>query len=73
MYFSIASFATVSTEQGALIIGGYVSGSTTIATVACYNQTGWSQLADLQSARGNHRAIVNGDKIYVVGGDTGRR
>ena len=30
--------------------------------------TGWSRLDDLQSTRHEHRAIVNDDKVYVVGG-----
>ena len=65
IYFSIRLFATVTTEQGALIIGGYHGSS--VATVACYN-SGWSRLDDLQSVRHNHRAIINGDKVYVIGG-----
>ena len=67
IYFSIYAYATVTTSQGALIIGGY-SGSM-VATVACYNNTGWSRLDDLQSVRQYHRAIVNGDKVYVIGGN----
>ena len=39
-----------------------------VATVACYNSSGWSRLDDLQSVRGNHRAIINGDKVYAIGG-----
>ena len=66
IYFSIFAYTTVTTSQGALIIGGY-DGSV-VATVACYNNTGWSRLDDLQSARYAHRAIVNGDKVHVIGG-----
>ena len=62
-YFSIRLFATVTTGQGALVIGGYPA----VATVACYN-SGWSRLDDLQSTRYGHRAIINGDKVYVIGG-----
>ena len=67
IYFSIYGYATVTTSQGALIIGGYGHGFG-VATVACYNNAGWSRLDDLQSTRGNHRAIINGDKVYVIGG-----
>ena len=67
IYFSIYLYATVTTSQGALIIGGYDGGSE-VATVACYNNAGWSQLDDLQSTRYRHRAIINGDKVYVIGG-----
>ena len=66
IFFSIRLFATVTTGQGALIIGGN-DDSSVVATVACYN-SGWSRLDDLQSVRHNNRAIVNGDKVYVIGG-----
>ena len=66
IYFSISRYATVTTSQGALIIGGY-DGSL-VATVACYS-AGWSRLDDLQSTRRYHRAIVNGDKVYIIGGN----
>ena len=67
IYFSIYGYATVTTSQGALIIGGYTGPY--VATVACYNNAGWSRLDDLQSTRRWHRAIINGDKVYVIGGD----
>ena len=67
IYFSIYFYATVTTSQGALIIGG--SAGSEVATVACYNNAGWRRLDDLQSARAYHRAINNGDKVYVVGGN----
>ena len=41
------------------------------ATVACYNNSGWSKLDDMQSVRAYHRAIINGGKVYVVGGGPG--
>ena len=66
IYFSISAYATVTTTQGALFIGGY-DGSD-VATVACFNSSGWRRLDDLQSTRRNHRAIINGDKVYVIGG-----
>ena len=65
IFFSIRLFATVTTGQGALIIGG--NDNSVVATVACYN-SGWSRLDDLQSVRHLHRAIINGDKVYVIGG-----
>ena len=71
-YFSINSYATVTTSKGALFIGGYGDGSI-VATVACYNNVGWSRLDDLQSIRRNHRAIINGDKVYVIGGGSGTK
>lgn len=67
---SISGYATVTTSQGALIIGGYCFGCTPgeVATVASYNEDGWKKLDDLQSTRYGHRAIVNGDKVFVIGG-----
>ena len=68
---SIFYYATVTTSQGALIIGGYCFGCTPygpVATVASYNEAGWKKLDDLQSTRDRHRAIVNGDKVFVIGG-----
>ena len=66
-YFSIYYYATATTSQGALFIGGY-GDSSQVSTVACYNNAGWSRLDDLQSIRFRHRAIINGDKVYVIGG-----
>ena len=70
LFFSIYAYGTVTTSKGALFIGGY-DGSE-VATVACYNNAGWSKLDDLQSTRHYHRAIINGDKVYVVGGNNER-
>ena len=68
-YFSIQLYATVTTEQGAVIIGGRKgSDYSDVATVACFNNSGWSRLDNLQSPRRGHRAIINGDKVYVIGG-----
>ena len=64
--FSIYKYATVTTSKGALFIGGH--DGDWVATVACYSNAGWSKLDDLQSTRVDHRAIVNGDKVYVIGG-----
>ena len=67
LYFSIYGYATVTTNQGALFIGGH-DGPGPVTTVACYNSARWSRLDDLQSARWYHRAITNGNKVYVIGG-----
>ena len=57
----------MTTDQGTLIIGG--DAGPNVATVASYNKSGWSRLDDLQSTRRAPRAIINGDKVYVIGGD----
>ena len=67
-YFSICEYATVTTSQGALIIGGYAGSRPGVATVACYNNAGWSKLDDLHSPRYFHRAIIDADRVYVIGG-----
>ena len=70
MFFSLRLFATVTTRQGALIIGGDVQVNSigVVSTVACFNNSGWSRLDDLQSIRKDHSAIINGDKVYIIGG-----
>ena len=70
-YFSILYYATVTTSQGALIIGGYCHSCAPnyyVATIASYNENGWKKLDDLQSTRDGHRAIINGGKVFVIGG-----
>ena len=73
LYFSIYAYATVTTTQGALIIGGSAGGRDYVATVGCYNNSGWRKLDDLQSPRIWYRAIINGDKVYAIGGNSGER
>ena len=66
----------MTTSEGLLIIGGKCWGSDcednqtnpTSQIVALYNDDGWKRLDDLHSKREGHRAIVNGDKIFVIGG-----
>ena len=61
----------MSTEDGALIMGGVSDkelSSYAVSTVALYNGSGWSKVGDLHSNRYNHRAIINGQKIFVIGG-----
>lgn len=66
-YSRIRFYATVTTSQGALIIGGMVE-LVEVRTVGAYNDDGWKKLNDLQAPRLGHRAIVNGDKVFVIGG-----
>ena len=69
LFFSIYRYATVTTNQGALIIGGTSDDSVALNTVACYNNSTWTKLDDLQTARYAHSAILNGNKVYVIGGN----
>ena len=68
--FRISAYATVTTSQGAMIIGGY-NGKESVTTIADYtgNASGWTQIGDLHIARNGHRAIVNVDQVFVVGGN----
>ena len=61
------AYATVTTSTGALIIGGFDINNF-LSTVARFDGSIWKKMDDLHSARRGHRAIVNGNKIYVVGG-----
>ena len=56
----------MTTKKGALIIGGW--SGTFLSTVASFDGINWNKLNDLNSSRRAHRAIVNGNKVYVVGG-----
>lgn len=56
----------MTTKKGALIIGGW--SGTFLSTVASFDGISWEKLNDLHSSRRAHRAIVNGNKVYVVGG-----
>ena len=52
-----------------MIIGGF-NGRESVSTIADYtsNASGWAQIGDLHIARNGHRAILNVDQVFVVGG-----
>ena len=56
----------MTTKKGAMIIGGW--SGTFLSTVASFDGSSWQKLNDLIFSRRAHRAIVNGNKVYVVGG-----
>ena len=56
----------MTTKKGVLIIGGW--SGTYLSTVASFDGSSRMKLNDLHSSRRAHRAIVNGNKVYVVGG-----
>ena len=71
--FSIRGYAVVSLADSILIIGGRYNGTTTnVSNVVKYKVTAtveqWSQIGYLQKPRAYHRALINGNRIYVVGG-----
>ena len=48
-------------------MGGWCQGDIT-SLIAKYTIDKWEHVGDLQKSRGSHRAIANGDRMYVVGG-----
>lgn len=61
----------VSLKDSILLIGGSCDGvtSTRIAkyTLSTFVEQ-WIELGNLQEPRKGHRAIRNGDRVYVIGG-----
>ena len=66
--FSISWYGLISRQSSVLIFGGYCDG-TSASLIAKYTIDKWEQVGNLQHPRHFHRAIANGDRIYVVGGD----
>ena len=62
----------ISRESSVLIIGGYCDGYA-YSRIAKYTLDKWEQVGNLQQNRYEHRAIANGDRIYVVGGSGTKR
>ena len=72
----IATSNHLNTQIGGHILEHIRSRSITIITTKILTngvfESIWSRLDDLQSTRVNHRAIINGSKVYVVGGNNAR-
>ena len=60
----------VSLESSVLIIGGRCD-NTISSLIAKYTNDNWEHVGNLQKPRIGHRAIVNENRIYVVGGADG--
>ena len=61
----------VSRNNKVFIIGGYCDDSlaTRIARFSINSDVdSWKEVVNLQAVRGDHRAIANGDRFYVIGG-----
>ena len=66
--FSIYFYGIVSRQDSVLVMGGLCDG-VEVSRVAKFSSTGnWSRKGNLQEVRSAHRAISNGDRVYVVGG-----
>lgn len=60
----------ISRDSSVFIIGGLCDGLAT-SRIAKYTGDTWSLAGNLQADRHAHRAIMNGDRVYVVGGFNG--
>ena len=63
----ISRYGVISRKSSVLIIGGFCDEIDT-SLIAKYTIDKWESVGNLQNSRGGHRAIANGDRIYVVGG-----
>ena len=68
LLFRISGYGIVSRDSSVLIIGGKCEGNDAVSLIAKYTLDEWEQVGNLQHGRWGHRAISNGDRIYVVGG-----
>lgn len=62
----------INLESSVMIIGGDCDFTIT-SMIAKYTNNDWEHVGNLQSPREGHRAIVNENRIYVVGGADGTR
>ena len=65
--FSIYWYGLISRQSSVLIMGARCDGVSS-SLIAKYTIDKWEQVGNLQHPRHYHRAIANGDRIYVVGG-----
>ena len=67
--FRISDYATASTSDSVLIIGGLTRGSPSrTSTIAEYKDGNWKNVGNLAQARYGHGAITSGSVTMVVGG-----
>ena len=68
-HFRISWYATASTSESVLIIGGFTNGSPSyLSTIAEYKNGSWKNVENLAQARHGHGAITSGSITMVVGG-----
>ena len=65
--FRILNYATASTSESVLIIGGD-TGTSYTSTIAEYKNGIWKNVGNLMQARYGHGAITSGSITMVVGG-----
>ena len=67
--FRITEYATASTSDSVLIIGGYTNGlPSRTSTIAEFSDGNWKNVGNLAQARRLHGAVTSGSIIMVVGG-----
>ena len=68
--FSFSYYATASTSESVLIIGGYTAFQSYTSTIAEYKDGTWKNVGNLMQARYGHGAIsdTSGSITMVVGG-----
>ena len=74
--FSIRGYGVISLTDSILIIGGrytdmdgnYIDISNIVKYKVTATVEQWSQIGNLQKPRTFHRALINGNRIYVIGG-----
>ena len=67
--FRITEYATASTSDSVLIIGGYTNGlPSRTSTIAEFSDGNWNIVGNLAQARRGHGAIASGSITMVVGG-----
>ena len=66
--FSIYRYGLISRQSSVLIMGARCDGNVSSSLIAKYTIDEWERVGNLQYPRHYHRAISNGDRIYVVGG-----
>ena len=65
----ITRYATVSTDDSVLIIGGFTSGSPTcLSTIAEYKDGNLNEVGDLAGRPYSHGSITSGSTTMIVGG-----
>ena len=69
-FLSISSYAVVSLASSIMVIGGSCDGNES-SQVAKYtaSSNAWTNAGSLIVARNGHRAVLNGNRIHVIGGN----
>ena len=69
-FLRISNYATASTRESVLIIGGFTDGSPSYtSTIAEYKDGSWKNVGDLTQSRSSHGAITSGSVTMVIGGN----